>query len=462
MNSEKPKEGKTYNNKVTAPIFYLTNDPERALGLERLLPNFHVVCIDHNPMVDAMLLQEIKVFSLAGELQEDRPIYRNTNRLLQHTSVQRYIEQNTPNNEIPNIMVFKIAPNIEKTAEKLGYRLLNTPAKLNRRFEGKISQYEVLSKVDVRFPKTVIGRMEELSYDNLKNKLGKSFILQFDRGHTGLGTLFISSANEYADLQTKFPRRKIRVAEHITGKAWTINAAISPYGIAYGGLSYQITGLKGFTEQVGGTVGNDWSKVDELSESSINQIETETKKIGATMETDGYFGLFGIDFVITDEGEVYVIEVNARQPASTGMHTKLMLRENQIPLMLMHIAHFMTENTEEYDEFIRLAIGYAPNVQALSGQNSEGLKAIHASQVIARKLETGDSILAKAIPGVYRGDERVGNGISIQDLSNKGDYLLSKQYNYDLIKTGYEVCRVQSLKTHEEVIEFMNNLHNKS
>jgi predicted ATP-grasp superfamily ATP-dependent carboligase len=78
--------------------------------------------------------------------------------------------------------------------------------------------------------------------------------------------------------------------------------------------------------------------------------------LAITMQSAGYKGLFGLDFVIDKSGQVFLIEINARQPASTGFHTKLLLKESKIPLNLLHIAEFLFENDEEsnksYIEFI--------------------------------------------------------------------------------------------------------------
>ncbi|MCA9375349.1 hypothetical protein KC622_03395, partial [Candidatus Dojkabacteria bacterium] len=126
-------------------IFFFCTDPERALGLERLLPNFHIVCIDGGDIVEAMREKNVKIFSLSEELDNPNPIKRNTNVLLQNRKAQEYIKRNTSEQSEPSIMVFKVAPNIERTCEKLGYNLLNTSSKLNRKFELKISQYQSLS-----------------------------------------------------------------------------------------------------------------------------------------------------------------------------------------------------------------------------------------------------------------------------------------------------------------------------
>lgn len=457
MNQEK------FEKLLNAPIFYITNDPERALGLESRLPNFHIVCTDHNPTVDALLIENKRVFSLAGELGEEKPIFRNSNKLLQHSATQAYIEEHTKEGETPNIMVFKVAPNIERTCEKLGYNLLNTSALLNRTFENKIPQYKELSKAGINFPKTIISKLKDVDWGELSETLGTEIVIQFDRGHTGLGTFFLNSEQELQKLIQKFPNREVRIASKIEGEAWTINAAVTRHGIAMSGLSYQITGIQGITDQKGGTVGNDWSKVNMLTIEALTAIEQETRNIGKTMQDKGYKGLFGIDFIITPTGEVVVIEINARQPASTGMHTKLMLRENQIPLMLLHIAEFLFEDSEMYDSYIEKVIGYKPSPATISSQNSEGLKGTTASQVIARKLKEPEvSKYSQIQAGIYdnNGEWRT-RGYSIEQISNNGTLLVLRQFNNELIKPGYEIIRFQGLMPYEQLLDEVDQILEK-
>lgn len=435
-------------------IFYLCNDPERALGLEKVLSNYHIVCTDNNPMVDALIADGVKIFSLARHLQEDKPIFRNSNRLLQHSAVQQYIKENTPPNETPNIMVFKIAPNIERSATTLGYKVLNTSAELNRKFENKIPQYQTLTKEGVNFPKTVITNLANATYEGLTKELGEDIVIQFNRGHTGLGTIFLRDGEHLEKLAANFRSRDIRAAQKIEGQPWTINACVTRHGVVHGGLSYQITGVEGITDQLGGTVGNDWSKLDMLSSELKNQIDKETIKIGEAIAKEGYKGLFGVDFITTDSGELYTIEVNARQPASTGIHNKMMLQDKRVPLSMLHIAEFLYDDDNTYRDFIKIHIGNDVTRESLFLQNRDEMNSRDVSQIIIRKLLEKESIdLSKHPAGIYEGTKHLKDGYSIEQLGDPKEMLLLKQFNDELVSKGHELARVQAITNHEEVLK---------
>ncbi|MCB9790758.1 ATP-grasp domain-containing protein [Candidatus Nomurabacteria bacterium] len=430
-------------------IFFFCTDPERALGLERLLPNFHIVCIDGGDIVEAMREKNVKIFSLSEELDNPNPIKRNTNVLLQNPKAQEYIKRNTSEQSEPSIMVFKVAPNIERTCEKLGYNLLNTSSKLNRKFELKISQYQSLSLPGIRFPETIISSLQNLNFDIISKEFGLPFVIQFDRGHTGGGTIFIREEAQLRSLAREFPKRIVRTAKMISGTAWTINACVTRFGIAYGGLSKQITGIKGLTKMEGGTVGNDWSASKHLDSSTINQVTEMTRRIGSEMYKANYSGIFGVDFIIDDGGEVFVIEVNARPVASISMHNKIMLQHKLIPFHLLHISEFLFASDAEYLNFINQKTGQnlkpAEMTAFIQDLNIASIKPIEASQIILRNTSNQEEKVKKKIEsGVYNQNGWVRSGYSIDHIQEENEFLVLYAEKKRTISPNSEVGRIQA------------------
>ena len=102
--------------------------------------------------------------------------------------------------------------------------------------------------------------------------------------------------------------------------------------------SYQITGLKQLTDFPYSTTGNDWSLAQKiLNSNDFKTIKALSQKIGKAMIKNGWQGLFGLDFI---KGKKWlVIEINARQPASTGLETALQKKQGKgITIFAAHIA----------------------------------------------------------------------------------------------------------------------------
>ncbi|WKZ31197.1 MAG: ATP-grasp domain-containing protein [Candidatus Dojkabacteria bacterium] len=432
---------------TTPTIFYICNDPERALGPEAFIDNYHIVCIDNSPLLPLLKAKGIKYFSLGETLGDSNTIFRNSNKLLARKEVQEYIAANCGDQAY--VQFFKIAPNIERESAKLGYTVLNSSSVLNRKFENKLSQYESLSGSVKNFPPTVITKLLDASYQDLSDELGEEMVVQFDRGHTGSGTLFIKSESQFNEVKDEFPNRVARIAKMIEGEAWTLNACVTRFGIAYGGLCKQITGIPELTSEAGGTVGNDWTQVSGLSQEMLQQIGELTERVGELMAADGYKGLFGLDLIITPNNELYLIEINARQPASTGMHSKLMLQSEQIPLIAFHIAEFAFKGDEQYLAFINQTFNKQFNEDKIShfikSQNHTSLSSLNASQIIIRNKSGKDLKIKDAIPaGEYNSSlEKAGENYSISEI-DRANFILLHTAQGQEVSPGSEIARIQA------------------
>ncbi len=440
-------------DEIKNPIFFICNDPERALGLEHIVEDFHIVCADDNPFLTNTLQKNIKFFSLAQKLKETNPIYRNSNKILQHEKVQEYIKKNTPKDIQPNILVFKVSLQIEKTCEKLGYKLLNTTSALNKKFELKISQYNSLKTLQTFFPKTIISTLSNTTFTNLKKELGDQMVLQYNRGHTGNSTVFIENEKNYTKEKKKFRNRLARIAQYIQGDVYTLNACITRFGIAYGGISYQITGVEGLTSKQGGTVGNDWKYPEKISEKNKRQLQEILKRLEKEMLPTGYKGMFGIDFIISPKQKIYLIEINARQPASTPMHTKLMLNEEFIPLQAFHLAEFLFKENAPYIRFLnkyfQKGLAESNISRYIEEQNKLAIIPVNASQLFFRNLQEKRKKVVKNIEqgiySYYNGKlKKTGDGYNIQDII-ADEYLVLAVKQEQFVSPDHEIARIQTL-----------------
>lgn len=417
----------------TSPLFYVTNDVERALGLEGLLQNFHIVCMDDSNIVDQMFESGKSVFSLEHETKELNKVFRNSVKLLSEPAVKFFIDSKDGGEKY--FQTFKISSGFERIAGEYNAKVLNTSAELNMQFENKISQYQRLSPAGVKFPETIVGALKDFTFADIKAKLGEKFVVQFNRGHTGSGTHFISDENAFNTLVQQFPERIARVSKFVNGIPYTLNACIASNGVFIGGLNYQITGVEKIAQSKAATVGNDFSYRNGVDQAVLEKIIQQTNLIGSEMTNAGFKGLFGVDLII-DNGEVYIIEINARQPASIPFYTKLQLKNNQVPLSLLHIAEFLGIE-DELD-----AKEYSLN----------NLQPINAGQIFLRNIEQNDvEIKAEVKTGIYEVTEKdelnfVKPAYSIDDV-NESNFLLLTQKKGKLIKNGREIARIQAFQS---------------
>lgn len=310
-------------------LFYVCRDLERAVGIDLTLPGYYIIT-NYNEYSAKLALQYPHIILIKEKEQ------LNTNNLLRHKNNKKMIKKND------YVLVFKSNALIETECKKNGWKLLNPNAKLADKIEGKISQIYWLGKLAKYLPPHRVDVCANIKWD------GRPFILQFSHAHTGSGTMFISSKKQLSELATKFPLREARITKFINGPVFTNNNVVWGNKILIGNINYQITGLSPFTDNKFATIGNDWvlpGKV--LSAKQIKQYKQIVNDIGKKLSKDGWKGLYGVD-IIADEKtrRVYLLEINARQPASATFESRLQtsdfkLRTTDITTFEAHIASLL-------------------------------------------------------------------------------------------------------------------------
>ena len=292
----------------TQPVVYVTRDIERALGLDINTPGYFIIS-NFSDFAKNICENNSNVLLIESEKQLD------TWELLQNPKVKNFIRE--INN--PHILVFKNTPQIEKTCTENNWELLNPPAELSNHVEEKISQLDWLGDLKKYLPHYSVNLVKNIQWQN------KKFILQFNRSHTGSGTILIENENQLKELKNKFPERLARTADFIDGPLFTNNNVVTPNNILIGNINYQITGLKPFTDLPFSTIGNDWGFTHKyLNSNQIEKYHQMVTDIGEKLRQDGWKGLFGVDIAVDDKtGELYLVEINCRQPASTTYESQL-------------------------------------------------------------------------------------------------------------------------------------------
>ncbi|MDO8626632.1 MAG: ATP-grasp domain-containing protein [Candidatus Magasanikbacteria bacterium] len=317
------------------PIVFVARDLERAFGLAGA-PRFHIIT-NATPFAKTAASNLPNIHLIVNKS------LLSTLDLLGHKTTQSILVKLKQ----PKILVFKNTTQIEKICRAHNWTLLNPPAELANQVEEKISQIKWLGPLTKYLPphKIVLGKglswplvipakagIRTVGSPIRSGMTSKKFIAQFNRAHTGSGTALIKSKKQTREIANQFPNRPIRVTKYISGPAFTVNAVVwgPPTGeasknVLTGNISYQITGLPPFTSSQFATIGNDWKLPNKLlTTKQTNQIKKIATAVGKKLAKHNWRGLFGIDVMLeTKTGKIYLIEINARQPASTTYESQL-------------------------------------------------------------------------------------------------------------------------------------------
>jgi len=319
-------------NKQGNSVIYVTRDLERALGLPLDTKGYYIIS-NYSSFAKSLTKGQKNVL-LVKHLQA-----LDTRELLMLPVVKRFINKI----ENPNILVFKNTTQIEKVCRENKWRLLNPSAILSAQVEEKVAGTEWLGPLGRYLPPHEIIECGKVKWK------GERFVLQFNRAHTGGGTFLIESGMQLDALKKKFPVRPVRITKFVVGPALTNNNVVWGDRVLIGNINYQITGLKPFTNLPFATIGNDWALPHKLlSSQQIKEYLKIVGDVGGRLAKFGWQGLFGIDVIIDSKtGKLCLIEINARQPASTTYESQLQSRKNKKGLTIF-VAHLSALLGEKY------------------------------------------------------------------------------------------------------------------
>ncbi len=313
------------------PLVYVTRDLERALGLDIDTPGYFIIA-NVTPFAKELVKAKNNVLLI------DAPTPLDTRQLLEHPATKTYL-QTLPK---PNLLVFKPTKQIEEICAREGWYLLNPASSLGNQIEEKITQLAFLPEIRNLFPQYKIRLCEQIKWAD------EPFVLQFNHSHTGSGTVLIDKPEILAEIKQKFPRREARVARYIVGPLFTSNCVVTPNKTLLGNISYQITGLPPFTARSFATIGNDWGLAKKLlSEEQCEQYRIICECVGTALRARCWRGLFGIDVILDEKtGKLYLLEINARQPASATYESLLQRQRSEVRSLKSKItivqAHLMS------------------------------------------------------------------------------------------------------------------------
>ena len=373
--------------KINDPIFFVTPNPNRAIGVEREIKNYHIVCSQKTDIIDYLKKEKVSVLCL----NDDN--IKNSGKLLADKKVLSYIKRKSKG-KTANIITFKPSPKIHKICADNNFRYIGNSWKLNRELEDKVEFVNITNKLKIPNAKSKIIKIENnkkfKSLFNLKEK----YVIQLQRGFSGNSTFLIKNKTDLNKIIKKYEGRKVKVSKYLEGETYTINGCICNVGTAVSQPIFQITGLTDCNKNEFGTSGNDYAYGIKLKSEEKKKIFNYTKKVGEYMKKLGYKGIFGLDFIVT-KNDVNLIEINPRLVASIPVFTKLQIQNNQISFLFLHLTEFLGINYKS---------GLLLSQSSFVGWNKE--KNFNFSQLILRNTNENCVKIIKSITsGVYKAEK---------------------------------------------------------
>ena len=323
------------------PIFFITPNSNYAIGLEKIIKNYFVICSQKSDTVDYFKNNKIPVLCL-----NDNKI-KNAGKILSNKKALNYIKEKSGNKKT-NIITFKPSPMIQKICDNNKFNYLGNDWKLSRDLEDKIKFIKVTEKLKIPNAESKIIKLDKNNSVLLRqsplwrdsDETENKFIVQLPRGFSGNSTFSIENKNSFNKILKKYKNRKVKLSKYLEGETYTINACVTKNKILISQPIFQITGLTSYNKNKFGTCGNDYVYPQKLSAEQREKIINYTKKVGDYLKKLEYKGIFGLDFVVSNNSKINLIEINPRIIGSIPLFTKLQIQNKEMPFLLSHILEF--------------------------------------------------------------------------------------------------------------------------
>jgi hypothetical protein len=457
----------SFNVENLGPIFFVTPNPIRGIGLEKEIKNYHIICSQESDVIDYLKKEKISVLCL-----NDGNV-KNSGKILEDKKVLNYIKIKSKGRKA-NVVTFKPSPKIAKICSNNGFIYLGNDWRLNRKLENKIEFVDIVKMLDIP---SANSRVVELEKANKLEKLfdfsqGQKYVIQLPRGFSGNSTFLIRGRNELNNIAKKYKGRRVKVSKYIEGETYTVNACVGKFGTVVSQPIFQITGLASCSRSELGTCGNDYVYGENLRSGEKRKIFDYTEKMGKYLKKLGYRGIFGLDFVVSGKDAgclakrpvssgVHLIEINPRLVFSIPVFTKLQIQNNQTPFLLLHVLEFLScEKMGNYDYDKKLA------AEAYF-KKYEKEKCFNAAQLILRNIKKNPCKIIKSLPsGVY--EIKKDNLILKEEAYymerglKDGEFLIQCAAKNSLVSSDMEYANIQAgygiMKNKKQFNSYFNNI----
>lgn len=400
-------------------IFFITPDVKRGLGFAGILPKYHIICSDKDPIIPIVRTQGANIFCLEENWIKNLSQVRNSGKILEMPQVLEYIK--TRSSSTPKIMYFKPSLKLDYLIGKNGFIPIGNSADINDLFEDKIkfsvfAQNNGLNDYLVPFSLGILG---EMNYEGLVKELASPIIVQFGHGWAGKTTFFIKDKIDFDKLAGKFPHTRVRAVKYIKGFTVLNNCCIYKENVLVGLPAIQIDGVSLLSDKPMVTCGRQWP-AKFISQNQVSEIKKISVKVGTAMAKSGFGGFFGLDFLVSAaSGKIYLSEVNARMTASSAFYSLLELKTDKTPLLAYHMAHFLDKELPEEEYELDEMIGS----QIIIRRPMEK-RAIFESEFGVYKYEESKILLSRKDyhPDKLSEDEFIFIGRKIVDNDNPEEY----------------------------------------
>lgn len=305
-------------------IFFIIPEIRYGIGLiEQSSEPMTIVTSNHHQAIQHLRKKGQQIVCLA-ELGIQP--WLEAHQILSEPAIQSLIQAVPPGER--KLITFKISPRFELVAKQLEATILMPASQLNRFWEDKNKGMAVLAVAGVPVKQSWSGLFQSQTYAAIVDHLGSaSLVVQKPRGMAGNSTYFVHSGADWQHLAEQIGTNPlVKISPYYQGQPYTVNCVLNATGCYHSCPMYQITGDRRFTRYPGGTCGIDMTGARQFSHQFLEKLTQIVQLIGQELEKSGFWGWFGLDFLVGSADEIIIIEINPRFTASISLFSQAQYR----------------------------------------------------------------------------------------------------------------------------------------
>jgi hypothetical protein len=336
-------------------------------------------------------------------------------------------------NDITTILPYDTNPELESFCTENNISLLSSPDALKDVLRDKTKIDEISRAIGLPTIPGVPGIIEDFEFQPLADQFGLPLFLHFAEGAGGSGNRIVRTEDEFESVKMEMKVKRLNVKKYFTGKSCSIDICVTPASVLCGVLEEMLIGAEPLNSNPTEYVASSWFQ-NNYSHEVRKRISEIGVALGELLRQQGFLGFFHPDFLVGENDEVFLTELNMRFGGSCGVYADIQVSKSQVPLMLAHALSFIDPNLKFDAEKI----------------NEQNLQPLDYGLIIF-KNNSGKSIEVSAEykPGLYKiSDGKIKleiEGAEFRDLADTDSFLLRGLPSSDkgsVIEVGAFICEV--------------------
>lgn len=335
--------------KNQTPIYFVSPTAYNVLGIGQWVQSFQYVTF-----FDSFDGGHFRILNpKLNSAREFQSMEEMVNYLLSHKETIDLLEANShkcENGINGKLLTVMFDEKTEEIAASLGLEMALPPAKLRQYIDSKIVTTQLANEAGVPSAPNLVD-VKVSSYAELTalaeaHHLGSNLVVQTPYGDSGKTTFFIRGEADWDKNAGKIVGETLKIMKYINHIPGTVEAVATRCGTLVGPLQTDITGYEELTPYRGGWCGNDIFP-ELLKGKQHDKVIAMVKAMGDKLYETGYRGAFCFDYLVdTDDGEVYLGEINPRISGASPLTNLVTSKYGGAPLMLFHLLEFMDVDFE--------------------------------------------------------------------------------------------------------------------